>query len=78
IRVGAQVHTIGGLSAHGDQQALCDWYGRFEHRPPVALVHGEAEAREVLAERLRVEFTARVWTPQPGDRLDLVRGAPIG
>jgi metallo-beta-lactamase family protein len=78
IRVGAQVHTIGGLSAHADQQALCDWYGRFEQGPPVALVHGEAEARDVLAERLRVEFTAKVWTPQPGDRLDLLRGRPIG
>lgn len=77
VRVGAQVHTIGGLSAHADQQALCDWYDGFAHRPPVALVHGETEAREVLAARLREEYLARVWTPGPGDRIDLLRGEAV-
>ena len=26
IRVAAQVHTIGGLSAHADRDGLLDWY----------------------------------------------------
>ena len=78
IRVGAQVHTIGGLSAHGDQQALCNWYGQFAGHPPVALVHGEAAARDVLAQRLRDDYAARVWTPAPGASIDLVHGEPAG
>jgi metallo-beta-lactamase family protein len=57
-RVRAQVHTIGGLSAHGDQADLLDWYGSFDGRPPVYLVHGEPDAQKALAHKLRTEFNA--------------------
>ena len=60
ILVRATVHTIGGLSAHADQQGLMDWYQGFENRPRVALVHGEPEAMEVLAYRLQSECRADV------------------
>lgn len=59
-RVRIQLHTIGGLSAHGDQRDLLAWYGAFRNRPPVYLVHGERDAQEALAEKLRVELTAPV------------------
>lgn len=49
VNVKAQVHTVGGLSAHADQQELVEWYGHFENRPELVLVHGEAEAMELLA-----------------------------
>lgn len=57
-RVRAQVHTIGGLSAHGDQADLVDWYGSFDGRPPVYLVHGEPDAQKALAHKLRAELNA--------------------
>jgi len=57
-RVRATVHTIGGLSAHGDQADLMDWYASFEGRPPVYLVHGEAGAQAPLLEKLRSELNA--------------------
>lgn len=60
IRVAAQRHTIGGLSAHADQNGLASWYGAFKNRPPVWLVHGEDRARSALAERLREQFGAEV------------------
>lgn len=60
MQVSAQVHTIGGLSAHADQQGLLDWYGHFENRPRVALVHGEPQAMEALAGRLTREYGANV------------------
>src|SRR5690606_36158794 len=41
IRVRASIHTVGGLSAHGDQDDLVRWYRNFKGRPPVYLVHGE-------------------------------------
>jgi metallo-beta-lactamase family protein len=60
IQVKAQVHTIGGLSAHADQQGLMDWYHHFKKRPRVVLVHGEPEAMDTLAHRLKSEFHADV------------------
>lgn len=71
IQVNAQVHTVGGLSAHADQQGLVDWYGGFANRPAVALVHGEPRAREPLAERLRSELSAPVICPAFRQTLDL-------
>jgi metallo-beta-lactamase family protein len=57
-RVRAKVHTIGGLSAHGDQADLMDWYASFEGRPPVYLVHGEERGQVPLLKRLREELNA--------------------
>jgi len=51
-RVNARIHTVGGLSAHTDQRGLIAWYGNFEGRPPLVLVHGEDRAREALAGEL--------------------------
>ena len=33
IRVNASIHTIGGFSAHADQQGLIDWYDHFDNKP---------------------------------------------
>ena len=41
VPVAAQIHTLGGLSAHGDQDDLLRWYDSFAPPPPVYLVHGE-------------------------------------
>ena len=60
IQVNAQVHTIGGLSAHADQQGLMNWYGHFKSRPPIVLVHGEPDAMDTLAGRLKSEYAADV------------------
>ena len=57
-KVRAKVHTIGGLSAHGDQADLVDWYSSFAGRPPVYLVHGEEKAQQPLLQKLRDELDA--------------------
>lgn len=51
IPVRARVHTIGGLSAHADQQAVLEWLRGFR-RPPrkTFVVHGEPTAAAALAE----------------------------
>jgi metallo-beta-lactamase family protein len=41
VPVRAQVHTVGGLSAHDDQDDMARWYECMSNRPPVYLVHGE-------------------------------------
>lgn len=71
IKVEAQVHTIGGLSAHADQRGLLDWFGHFDPLPRLALVHGEPEAMEVLAERVEAETGVRPLRPELGQRVEL-------
>jgi metallo-beta-lactamase family protein len=72
IRVAAQIHTVGGLSAHADQAGLIGWVRHFRGHPPVALVHGEPTARDLLAQQLRRTLKLRVLTPQLKSNLDLL------
>ena len=71
IPVRAAVHTIGGLSAHGDQDDLARWYEQIEGRPPVYLVHGEPDAQQAFSRYLHDRCGALVKTPSPGDVMDL-------
>ncbi len=68
-RVRINVHTIGGLSAHGDQADLLAWYGAFENRPPLYLVHGEPRAQQALVRRMRAELDAPVSIAERGQRI---------
>ena len=53
----AQVHRIGGYSAHADQQDLIDFVSGIPTPPPeLRLVHGDARAKAALAERLRARL----------------------
>ncbi|MBZ0070367.1 MAG: MBL fold metallo-hydrolase [Gammaproteobacteria bacterium] len=70
IRVGAKIHTVGGLSAHADQHGLMDWYAGFDGHPPVALVHGEEDAMRSLGETLQGRGV-QVSRPRPGEVLKI-------
>jgi len=72
IRVAAEIHTIGGLSAHADQPALKNWYANFRGRPAVTLVHGEERAIKGLSDCLRGQLSAPVHIARQGERLELV------
>jgi metallo-beta-lactamase family protein len=71
VSVRAQVHTVGGLSAHGDQDDLARWYECFNYQPPVYLVHGEDDARDDFSGYLSGRSGAEVHRPYPGDVLNL-------
>jgi metallo-beta-lactamase family protein len=71
IRVRAQIHTVGGLSAHGDRDDLVRWYEGFENRPPVCLVHGEPDAAEAFSDRLDRTGARWVERARPGLKVDL-------
>lgn len=76
VSVSAKVHTIGGFSAHADRDGLLNWYKKFKGRPPIALVHGEPEAIDPLAGRVKALGVNKIFTPDPGDTLDLVHMKP--
>jgi metallo-beta-lactamase family protein len=71
VPVRASIHTVGGLSAHGDQDDLARWYENMENRPPVYLVHGEVDSQEEFRKYLGKRSGAKVHLPKPGDVLNL-------
>ncbi len=70
VEVAAQIHTLGGFSAHGDQRDLLRWYEGVADQPPVWLVHGEPSAAESLREALHAE-NVRCELARPGLKLEL-------
>ncbi len=71
VRVKAKIHTVGGLSAHADQDDLARWYEGFENRPPLYLVHGEVESAEAYRDYLRRRTGIKARLAQPGMTVDL-------
>jgi metallo-beta-lactamase family protein len=69
--VKAKVFTIGGFSAHADQNDLLEWVGHFESNPRVFLVHGEPSASEALAVKIRERLGLDVYIPKWKERLVL-------
>ncbi|QTH64531.1 MBL fold metallo-hydrolase [Psychrosphaera ytuae] len=54
IAVQAQIHTLGGFSAHASQSQLLDWLSHMkEADPKVFLVHGEESAKVVLQQAVK-------------------------
>lgn len=52
VEVNAEIYTIGGFSAHADQQELLAWHARTGTPECTFLVHGEPEAMQILAGHL--------------------------
>ena len=63
VPVRADVYTIGGLSAHADQEGLLGWLGHFERAPQQTfVVHGERETSEIFADAIRERLRWREVT----------------
>jgi len=71
VSVKAKVFTIGGFSAHADQNDLLEWASHFESSPKVFLVHGEPSASDSLAAKIRERFRLDVYIPKWRERLVL-------
>lgn len=73
VAVRAQIHTIGGLSAHADQKELLEWLGHFTAPPQQTfVVHGESGAAQALAEAVgTVHEWPDVVIAQPGQAYTL-------
>jgi metallo-beta-lactamase family protein len=71
VVVKAKIHTVGGLSAHADQDDLARWYECMEGRPPIYLVHGERDSQEEFSQYIETRCGAITHMPDPGFRLDL-------
>jgi metallo-beta-lactamase family protein len=69
FQVRARIETLGGLSAHAGQSGLVRWADAFEGAPHFVLVHGEPQAQDALAARLREKPGRLVSVPQRGEQL---------
>nr|WP_067287475.1 MBL fold metallo-hydrolase [Marinobacterium profundum] len=60
IDIRAGIESIGGYSAHADQQDLLNFVTRMQQWPSrIRLIHGEAHAKQALAEKLRALYEER-------------------
>jgi metallo-beta-lactamase family protein len=74
VVVNAKIHTLGGFSAHADQQGLLSWLANFvEPRPATVLVHGEEEERTALAELARARLGIESLLPEQDSWLEVPR-----
>jgi metallo-beta-lactamase family protein len=72
VDVNAKVFTIGGFSAHADQNDLLAWVSNFrESKPRVFVIHGEQSSREIFADKVRSSFGFEVHIPSYRERLIL-------
>jgi len=52
MQVHADIHTIGGFSAHADQAELLAWHQQTGSPQKTFLVHGEEESMQIFAKKL--------------------------
>ncbi len=71
FRVRASIHTVGGLSAHGDVDDLCQWLGNFETNPMVHVVHGEDDSKLAFRDTIQSDLGLEATVPEPGERVIL-------
>lgn len=72
IAVKAQVHTLGGFSAHAGQTDLLTWFSAIAPgKPRVVLTHGEDKPREALAQKIQQRFKLKSTLPGMGDTIEL-------
>ena len=64
--------TMGGFSAHADQNGLLDWYGAMApSRPRTIITHGEDRARRAFSEQIKQRFGAQTECPALDDVIEI-------
>jgi metallo-beta-lactamase family protein len=72
IVVRAQVHTLGGFSAHAGQTDLLKWLSAIApSTPQIVLIHGEDGPRQALAKEIRARHGLTPALPKQGDVIEV-------
>jgi metallo-beta-lactamase family protein len=72
VAVKAQIHTLGGFSAHAGQTDLLKWFSVLApSKPRVVLTHGEDEPRQALAKKIKEQFKLSSALPQMLETVEL-------
>ncbi|HDP80380.1 MAG TPA: MBL fold metallo-hydrolase [Spirochaetes bacterium] len=71
VAVKAEVHTLGGFSAHADRDGLLDWMGSIKNENlKVFVVHGEEKASLSFADAVRDRYGYETRVPMWGETID--------
>ena len=72
IAVKAQIHTLGGFSAHAGQTDLLAWFNVIApSKPRVVLTHGENMQRGILAKLIEQRFELKPQLPELNEVIEL-------
>jgi len=72
VAVRAQIHTLGGFSAHADRRELLDWISHFKSKDmKIFVVHGEEKSAQSLAASLQEAGFSHVKVPGLMEEVDL-------
>ena len=72
VPVRADLHTLGGLSAHADQKALLGWLGGFRKPPETCfVVHGEAATAAIFRDRIAADLGWNAVVPGYRERVEI-------
>jgi metallo-beta-lactamase family protein len=72
IAVKAQIHTLGGFSAHAGQTDLLAWFAAIApSQPRVVLTHGENPQREILAKIIEQRYQLKPQLPELHEVIEL-------
>jgi metallo-beta-lactamase family protein len=72
VAVKAQVHTLGGFSAHAGQTDLLKWFSSMAPgKPRVVLTHGEDGPRSALAKKIQQRFGLPSKLPVKGEVIEI-------
>ncbi len=72
LQVKAQIHTLGGFSAHGDQRDLRYWLRSFGHSPKrIFIVHADEEIAIGFGTNIKSELGVDVDIPKLNEEFDL-------
>ncbi|MEI7534947.1 MAG: MBL fold metallo-hydrolase [Verrucomicrobiae bacterium] len=72
IAVKAQIHTLGGFSAHAGQTDLLAWFNALApSKPRVVLTHGENPQREILAKLIEQRYQLKPQLPELHEVIEL-------
>jgi len=72
VQVNANLHTIGGLSAHADRDEMLAWLKFYENsKPKVFIVHGDPPASKAFGESIQAELDLQCFIPQWHETADI-------
>jgi len=72
LKVKANIHTLGGFSAHAGQTDLLKWLSYVApSKPKIILTHGEDGPRQALAACINRDFKIKAVLPRIGDVIEV-------
>lgn len=72
VPVRASIHTMGGFSAHADQNGLLEWYGVMApSRPRTIITHGEDRARTAFSGLIEQRYGVKPECPRLDDVIEI-------